>query len=92
MAHPIFLRLTLDKLDKLLVNLVAAGLKGIETYYVENSKDDTGNLLRLAIKHNIIPTGGSDFHGTFKTGIEIGRGKGNLFVPYEVLERMKSST
>jgi predicted metal-dependent phosphoesterase TrpH len=87
--HPIFLGLTWSKLDELVARLVKVGLKGIETYYVENSGDDTGNLLRIAIKHNIIPTGGSDFHGRFKPDIKIGEGKGNLSVPYEVLERLK---
>jgi len=89
LAHPIYLGLTLEKLDKLVGALVEAGMKGIETYYVEHTQDDTGNLLRLAIKHDIIPTGGSDFHGSFKPDIKIGTGRGNLFVPYEVLERMK---
>jgi len=89
-AHPIFLYLSWRKLDLLVEKLVKVGLKGIETYYVENKGDDTGNLLRIVKKHNIVPTGGSDFHGTFKPGIEIGVGKGNLSVPYEVLERLKN--
>lgn len=89
LAHPIFLGLTLEKLDGLVGRLVESGLMGIETYYVEHSQEDTGNLLRIAIKHDIIPTGGSDFHGTFKPDIKIGTGRGNLSVPYEVLERMK---
>ncbi len=90
MAHPIYLGLTLDKLDKLVGELADKGLKGIEAYYVDNSKDYTGNLLRIAIKHNILPTGGSDFHGSFKPDIAIGKGRGNLLVPYELLDRMKS--
>lgn len=90
LAHPIYLGLSFSKLDELLSRLAAAGLKGIEAYYVDNSTDDTGNLLRLAIKHDIIPTGGSDFHGTFKPDIKIGKGRGDLHVPYEVLERMKN--
>ncbi|GAE87433.1 metal-dependent phosphoesterase [Acetivibrio straminisolvens JCM 21531] len=57
---------------------------------MDNTADDTGNLLRLAIKHNIVPTGGSDFHGSFKPDISMGKGRGNLKVPYEVLERLKS--
>lgn len=88
-AHPIFLNLTWDELDKLVESLTKVGLKGIETYYVENSEEDTDNLLKISLKHNIIPTGGSDFHGTFKPDINIGEGRGNLFVPYEVLERLK---
>lgn len=89
LAHPIFLDLSWAKLDELVARLVKAGLKGIETYYVENKGKDTGNLLRIAIKYGIIPTGGSDFHGSFKPDIEIGVGKGKLNVPYEVLERIK---
>lgn len=89
LAHPIFLYLGWGQLDELLAELVSYGLKGIETYYVENKGDDTGKILRLAIKHNLLPTGGSDFHGSFKPDIEIGRGHGGLKVPYELLEKMK---
>lgn len=89
LAHPIYLGLDLRKLDKLLSRLVSEGLMGIETYYVDNSREDTGNHLNLAIKYNIVATGGSDFHGSFKPDIEIGKGRGNLKVPYEVLERLK---
>ena len=63
---------------------------GIEAYYVDNSQEDTGNLLNLAIKHKIVATGGSDFHGSFKPDIKIGSGRGNLKVPYEALERLKA--
>jgi len=90
LAHPIHLGLDWGKLDELLSTLVSAGLMGIEAYYVDNTPEDTGNLLNLAIKHNIAPTGGSDFHGSFKPDIKIGSGRGNLKVPYEALERLKS--
>jgi predicted metal-dependent phosphoesterase TrpH len=89
LAHPIFLNLSWRKLEELVARLVKAGLKGIETYYAENSGDDTGNLLRIAIEHNIVPTGGSDFHGKYKPDIKIGKGRGNLSVPSGVLERLK---
>ncbi|HPD01096.1 MAG TPA: PHP domain-containing protein [Acetivibrio sp.] len=90
LAHPIYLRLDWGKLDELLSRLVSDGLMGIEAYYVDNSQEDTGNLLNLAKKHNIVATGGSDFHGSFKPDIKIGSGKGNLKVPYEALERLKA--
>ncbi|MDP4182790.1 MAG: PHP domain-containing protein [Bacillota bacterium] len=89
-AHPIFLYLSLKQLDELFGELAAYGLKGIEAYYVENTNEDTGNLLRLAIKHNLLATGGSDFHGAIKPGIKIGKGKGNLKVPYELLDKMRA--
>lgn len=89
LAHPVLLRKTYDELDKLLAELKGFGLVGIEAVYSENSKDDTGNLMRLAIKHDLIVTGGSDFHGSFKPGLELGKGRGNLEVPYELLEKLK---
>lgn len=88
-AHPVHLNLSHGELDALFQQLKQAGLAGIEAYYVDNTEDMTGNLLRLAIKHDLLATGGSDFHGSFKPEIEIGTGRGNLKVPYEVLERMK---
>ncbi|MCX7708245.1 MAG: PHP domain-containing protein [Clostridia bacterium] len=91
LAHPVHLGLTYKQLDDLLGDLSKAGLKGIEAYYVDNSAEDTGNLLRLAIKHELLATGGSDFHGSFKPDIELGRGRGNLKVPYELLEKLKGA-
>lgn len=91
-AHPVLLKKSYDNMDKLLKELKGYGLAGIEAIYSENSKEDTGNLLRLAIKHQLLVTGGSDFHGTYKTGIELGTGKGNLKVPYELLDKLKKAS
>ncbi|QNU67666.1 PHP domain-containing protein [Ruminiclostridium herbifermentans] len=91
LAHPALLKMNYNDLDKLLMELKEYGLSGIEAIYSENSKEETGNLLRLAIKHELLVTGGSDFHGTYKNEIEIGIGRGNLNVPYELLEKLKSA-
>ncbi|MDP4093898.1 MAG: PHP domain-containing protein [Bacillota bacterium] len=88
-AHPVHLNMSYSHLDNLLADLKKDGLMGIEAYYVDNTNDDTGNLLRLAIKHDLLTTGGSDFHGSYKPDIELGRGRGNLRIPYELLEKMK---
>ncbi len=90
LAHPIFLSMNLPELDRFLGELVGMGIKGIEAYYVENKGDDTGNLLRLAMKHNLLVTGGSDYHGSFKEDIEIGSGRGRLHIPYETVEKLKT--
>jgi predicted metal-dependent phosphoesterase TrpH len=92
LAHPIFLRKSFDELDKLLSMLKGFGLAGIEAYYSENKSDDTGNILRLAIKHELLVTGGSDFHGTLKQGLQLGRGRGNLRVPYELFNKLIEKT
>lgn len=92
LAHPVYLDMDRRQLDMLLDRLVCAGLKGIEAYYSENTPEQTQELLMLAEKHRLFVTGGSDFHGAFKPDIHIGTGRGNLRVPYELLERMKKIT
>lgn len=89
LAHPILLGKSEEALDALLYNLKNAGLIGIEAYYVNNTPAQTDSLLKLAAKHELLVTGGSDFHGTFKDGIEVGIGRGNLCIPYELLEGLK---
>ena len=89
LAHPIHLDMSYNQLDALLAILVPEGLRGIEAYYVDNTENDTSSFVKLAKKHGIIVTGGSDFHGSFKAGIEIGKGYGNLRIPYELLTKLK---
>ena len=89
LAHPIYLDLTGERLDRLLGELTGAGLMGIEAYYTENTPEQTAELLQLAMKHKLLVTGGSDFHGRFKPDIEIGIGKGTLKVPYCLLSELK---
>jgi len=43
----------------------------------------------LARRHDLVATGGSDFHGNMIKGVELGSGRGNLNIPYSVLERLK---
>ena len=91
LAHPIHLRMDFSKLDVLLGELTSAGLKGVEVYYVDNTPSETDKMKSLALKHHLVATGGSDFHGDFKKGIEIGKGYGKLSVPYESLEKLKAA-
>ena len=79
------------QLDKLLEQMARQGLKGIEAYYTYNTEEQTSELIRLAKKHNLLITGGSDFHGSFKPDIEIGSGKGALNVPYSLLAALRQA-
>ena len=83
LAHPILIGYGWNQLDKLIGNLTEQGLKGMEVYYSENTGDDTGKLLRIALKYNLLATGGSDYHGSFKPWLEPGVGRGKLVVPNE---------
>ena len=59
LAHP----LTINDPEMMIVELKAAGLVGIEAYYNNYTADEVGRLVSLANRHNLIATGGSDYHG-----------------------------
>ena len=82
LAHPG----TVIGLDELLPRLVAAGLAGIEAYYGEHSPRMTARCLDRARELDLVPTGGSDFHGRGEHGLDIG----GVFVPPETIERLES--
>lgn len=90
LAHPLYLERDWDQLDELLAQLKQEGLKGLEVYYTDHSEEDIIQYRRLAEKHGLVMTGGSDFHGSFKPDIDLGKGRGNLRVPYELLEKLKA--
>ena len=46
-------------------------------------------MRRLARKMNLKISGGSDFHGKNKPLIDLGSGRGNLKIPYTVLENLR---
>ncbi len=75
LAHPG----TVLRLEELLPQLVQAGLAGIECYYGSHTPAWTAECLRLAAQFELIPTGGSDFHGRGDHGADLG----GVFVPPE---------
>ena len=89
LAHPLIYRLPEQELDCLIGRLKEAGLQGIEVFYSNNTGFDEGILRRYANKYDLLPTGGSDFHGSNKPQISLGTGRGNLKVPYSVLDKLK---
>jgi hypothetical protein len=82
LAHPG----TVVRLDELLPQLVAAGLAGIEAYYDAHSPEMTVRCLARARAFDLVPTGGSDFHGRGEHGADLG----GVFVPPETVERLDS--
>lgn len=60
-------------LDRQLEKLKAWGLMGMECYYSSHQPEDIVQLTSLAVKHELIVTAGSDFHGEeFAKDIVIG--------------------
>lgn len=88
LAHPLLYNLPHDELYALVDRLQKAGLKGIEVYYSNNRGQDEVNVKALANHFGLVATGGSDFHGSVKPHIALGTGRGNLKIPYSVLENV----
>ena len=81
LAHPPQYRLSLTVLDKVIKDLKACGLEGIEVVYSTYTNAQERELRTLAVKNELHMTGGSDYHGTPKPDIQLGTGLGNLYVP-----------
>lgn len=85
LAHPILYHMSDERLDTLVRALKEAGLMGIEAVYSAYTPADERKMRGLAAKYGLCISGGSDFHGANKPGLDLGVGYGNLFVPRELL-------
>ncbi len=90
LAHPLLYNLSYSELDELVSLLKSKGLMGIEAIYSLNESGDTERMANLAEQYGLFITGGSDFHGDAKPGLELGTGYGNLKVPEELLKNILS--
>ncbi len=71
--------------DEAMLELRTMGLDGFEAYYSEYGPEEQRRFLALAERLGMAPSGGSDYHGAMKPGLELGRGRGNLKIPDSVL-------
>jgi predicted metal-dependent phosphoesterase TrpH len=91
LAHPVRLSLDRETERDRMSQLKRAGLLGIEIYHSEHSPALQAHYRQLAEELELLPTGGSDFHGAAKPDIELGTGwNGNVRVPREFLDRMRA--
>ncbi len=74
--------------DSWIPECVEAGVEGLEVYHSEQQGAVAEKYRRIAVKHNLLITGGSDCHG-------LGRGKkpliGTVCVPYALVEDLKTA-
>ncbi len=91
LAHPTLYRLGHEQLEVLVRRLKAAGLMGIECFYSTYSPAEEKQMKALAEKFNLLPSGGSDFHGANKPGLDLASGYGKLYVPDGILECLKKA-
>ena len=90
LAHPIRLSLPRATEAAMFEHLQQAGLVGLEVYHSEHPPALQAYYRELAARLNLLPTGGSDFHGAVKPDIELGSGRANnVRVPAEFLEGLR---
>jgi predicted metal-dependent phosphoesterase TrpH len=92
LSHPFTLDVKDEgDLEDLLVDLKGVGLKGMEVYYPEHGPERTTQYERLARRHGLVMTGGTDFHGEAKPRVQMGIGRGDLRIPYQLVEKLKEA-
>ncbi len=91
-AHPVFydtggaIKSALD-LDTALPELKVAGLMGIEVYYKNYDAITVEYLLAVARRHDLLATGGTDFHGGRPNEPE----PGATYVPMRAAKRLRAA-
>ena len=74
----------------LLTRLTKAGLVGLEAIYSGYQRHEREGYADLARRFGLVPSGGSDYHGTYKPGLELGCGYGDLVVPDSTVDELRS--
>ena len=76
--------------DRAMADLRGQGLQGLEAYYPDYGPQERRYFLDLAGALDMVPTGGSDYHGDHKPGQFLGVGSGSLDVPDRILDQLKA--
>jgi predicted metal-dependent phosphoesterase TrpH len=90
LAHPLQ-ELTERELRELLPVAIEAGLAGMETMHSSYSPDTIRLAQQIAAEFRLLPSGGSDFHGSVKPDVSLGTGKGWLCISPEVYSDLRSA-
>lgn len=89
-AHPGKMKITLRALRRLVKKLKAHGLGGLEVWHSSHREHQCTAYLRICEDFDLVPTGGSDFHGKLTPDLSLGRGFGNLDVSDHLLDLLRS--
>ena len=77
--------------EKILRELMEEGLKGIEVFYPEHTPPDVAQFKAMAERYGLLMTGGTDYHGIEKEALDIGVGRGEMKLPYAIVEALKAA-
>ena len=90
LAHPMQYGFSKDRLESFINLLKDSGLEGLECLYSRYTASDSSMLIRMAKRHGLFVTGGTDFHGANKPEIHLGTGiNNNLEIPWSLLVEAK---
>lgn len=90
LAHPHTLNINrAAEMADLLTELSKAGLVGLEAIYSSYRQHERDGYADLARRFGLVPSGGSDYHGSYKPGLDLGRGYGDLVVPDSVVDDLR---
>ncbi|NQW23508.1 MAG: PHP domain-containing protein [SAR202 cluster bacterium] len=84
LAHPTFM----NDMESGIANLKKVGLVGMEVYYAQYDDDTVRHLARLARQYDLIPCGGSDYHGLGNSGEPL---PGTLGPPQETIALLEEA-
>jgi 3',5'-nucleoside bisphosphate phosphatase len=84
-AHPIQMKLQGMDLRNKIKELAEMGLDGLEVVHPDHKPEDQKRFTELAEEFELLTTGGSDFHGDHKPGVQLGQGR----PPYIFLEKLR---
>ncbi len=88
LAHPTLYGLDDKGIEILIKEMKNIGMDGVECIYSTYSPEQTEYVTSLAKKYNLVKSGGSDFHGETKPGLDLAVGFDNLHIPYEIYDNM----
>ena len=77
-----------NEMNLLVGKLKELGIAGIEVFSPEHTPQQMKSYAELAKHFDLLMTGGTDFHGSMTPGIKMGSGNGDLFIPYELYEKL----
>lgn len=87
LAHPVRVQ---GDVTTLMPELCDVGLNAIEAYHSDHTPDHRALYLDLAERYGLSVTGGSDFHGSVKSGVMLGTGRnGNLTIPPDLMDKLR---
>lgn len=89
-AHLHLIKKPDDELREYLKGLIPYGLDGVEGYYTDYTPDMEVRYRAMAKELGLVISGGTDYHGANKPHIAIGKGRGDLEIPYSVLEGLRA--